>query len=79
MNFSDIMNFSVINKIIYWVVCFIGYWLIFSKSNLLNIFCKKEFNNITDIDDPNYTGGFIYVLCTPHELFRNFCEFYTTL
>ncbi len=73
------MDFSVINKIIYWLVCYIGYWLIFSKSNLLNIFCKKQFNDITDMNDPNYTGGFTYVLCTPYELLTKFYEFYTTI
>lgn len=70
------MNFSI-NEIIYWVICFIVYWILFNKLDLLDILCKKEFNDITDMDDPKFTGGLTYVLRTPRELLAQFCEFYS--
>ena len=47
------------------MVIWVGYFIIWTAlasgdNNLFDLFFKKVTNNITDIHDPNYTGGVEY-------------------
>lgn len=46
---------------IYWAICFVIFFIIFMKDTLFDLLFEKKLNNITDYNDPNYTGGFTYV------------------
>ena len=61
--------------LVYWIVSFIIFLMIFRKEQLSTIMYTIFFalftavpNNITDINDPNYTGGVNYIF-TPFKLF----------
>ena len=58
--------------LVYWIVSFIFFLMIFRKEQFLNamytIFFTAVPNDITDINDPNYTGGVNYIF-TPFKLF----------
>ena len=58
--------------LVYWIFCFINFMIIFRKNRLIYILDTTFFtavpNDITDINDPNYTGGINYIF-TPFKLF----------
>ena len=58
--------------LVYWISCFIFFLMIFRKEQLVDIMYTIFFtavpNDITDINDPNYTGGVNYIF-TPFKLF----------
>ena len=62
--------------LVYWIVSFLIFLIIFRKENLSNILHTIFFalytavpSNITDVNDPNYTGG-IYYEFTPFKIFK---------
>lgn len=63
------MNFTInhIYYIIYWIICVVMFGLIFKIDEIFNFCFEKKYNNITDYNDPNFTGGFEYIF----KLFHN--------
>jgi len=53
------MNY--IYAIIYLVVCFTIFIFIFLPDKAIAFFFEKKFNNITDVNDLNFTGGIEYI------------------
>jgi hypothetical protein len=45
---------------IYIIICIIGYLLIFIPHDLFNFLFEMKYNNITDYNDPKFTGGIHY-------------------
>lgn len=45
---------------IYIVICFILFIIIFMSNKTFNFLFEKKYNNITDYNNPEYTGGIIY-------------------
>ncbi len=60
------MNYTYVS--IYIIICVIIFMIIFMGSDIFNFLFEKQFNNITDYNDPNYTGGIEYVF----SLFQHF-------
>ncbi len=46
---------------IYIVVSVLIFMLLFMCDKIFNFLFEKVFNNITDYNDPNYTGGIEYI------------------
>jgi len=69
----DILEYMLM--LVYWIVSLIIFLMIFRKEQLSTIMYTIFFalftvvpNDITDINDPNYTGGVNYIF-TPFKLF----------
>ena len=46
---------------IYWILCIFIFVLYFMPHKLFNFLYEKVTNNITNMDDPNFTGGIEYI------------------
>lgn len=53
------MNYFYVS--LYAIICVIIFIIIFMKDESFNFFFEKIHNNITDYNDPNYTGGIEYI------------------
>lgn len=53
------MNYVYIS--LYLVIFVIIYIIIFMRNESFNFFFEKIFNDITDYNNPNYTGGIEYL------------------
>ena len=45
---------------IYLVICVILFFVIFMSNETFHFLFEKKYNNITDSNHPEYTGGFTY-------------------
>jgi len=45
---------------IYVVICVILFFVIFMSKEIFNFLFEKKFNNITDYNHPEFTGGMTY-------------------
>lgn len=48
-------------KNIYIIICVLIFMIIFMRSETFNLLFEKINNNITDYDNPKYTGGNEYI------------------
>ena len=62
------MYFNSMYILLYVIICIIIFFLIFMRKETFDFFFEKKFNNITDYNDPNYTGGIEYKF-NPFRLF----------
>lgn len=46
---------------IYIIICVIIFMIVFMSGDTFNFLFEKKINNITDYNDPNYTGGVEYI------------------
>ena len=46
---------------IYVIICVIIFMIIFMSTETFNLLFEKKYNNQTDYNDPNYTGGIEYI------------------
>ena len=53
------MNYFYVS--LYAVICVINFIIIFMTNESFNFFFEKKYNNITDYNDANYTGGIDYI------------------
>ena len=60
--------------LVYWIICFLSFLMLFRKEQftgiiytLANTLYTAVPNDITDINNPNYTGGVNYIF-TPFKL-----------
>jgi len=53
------MNYLYVS--IYLVICIILFIIIFMASETFNFLFEKIHDNITDFNDPNFTGGIKYI------------------
>ncbi len=60
------MNYIYVS--IYIIICIIVFMLIFMGNEIFYALFEKKYNNITDYNEPNYTGGIEYVF----NMFRHF-------
>ncbi len=52
------MNY--IYAVLYVVICVILFFVIFMRNETFNFLFEKKINNITDYNDPEFTGGMSY-------------------
>ena len=52
------MNY--IYAVLYVVICVILFFVIFMSNETFNFLFEKKINNITDYNDPEFTGGMSY-------------------
>ena len=53
------MNYIYVS--IYIIMCVIIFIITFMPDKIFNFLFEKQFNNITDYNDPNFTGGIEYI------------------
>ena len=46
---------------IYIIICVIIFMIIFTRDELFNFLFEKKHNNITNYNDPEFTGGIEYI------------------
>ena len=63
------MNYSYV--LLYLVICVIIFIVIFMSNETFNFFFEKIYNNITDYNELNFTGGIEYIF----NPFRHFTPF----
>lgn len=52
------MNYIYV--LLYVIICVILFFIIFMKYETFNFLFEKKYNNITDYNDINYTGGITF-------------------
>ena len=53
------MNYLYVS--IYVIICIVLFMVIFMSSETFNFLFEKKYNDITDYNEPSYTGGEEYV------------------
>jgi len=61
------MNY--IYAVLYVVICVILFFVIFMSNETLNFLFEKKINNITDYNNPEFTGGMSYEF-NPYRYFK---------
>ena len=46
---------------IYVIICVLLFLILFKREDLFHVLFETIYNNITDYNDPNFTGGIEYV------------------
>lgn len=55
---------------IYVIICIILFFVIFMSNETFNFLFEKKYNNITDYNHPEYTGGITYEF-NPYRNFKS--------
>lgn len=59
------------NVTIYLIICVMLFIIIFMSEETFNFLFEKIHNNITNYNDPNYTGGIEYIFNPLRHLFSS--------
>lgn len=60
---------NVIGYFLYIIICVILFFIIFMRNEMFSFFFTPKFNNITDYNHPEFTGGVTYELKSLKQIF----------